>query len=172
LSYRTSVGYTVTDSSPDRQKITTPARTHELLLDAVVNINFGDSRNDVSLPLSVGWAMNNTRTDVEITWPRYTLAGPHLRALLRVPMAHGAVVLTFGPDAEWIVQVGGSLQSVGLGATGSAIGGELELAVRLSEHFALRAFFREAHASVSSVRVERSFSDVQRFITLGLEATF
>jgi hypothetical protein len=172
LSYRTSVGYTLTDSAPDSQKISTPARTHELLLDAVVNINLGDSRRDVSLPISLGWAMNNTRTDVEISWPRYTLAGPHLRALVRVPMARGAAVLTLGPDAEWIVQISSSLQSVGLGPTGYAIGAEAEFAVRLSDRFALRAFFREARASISSARVSGAFSDVQRFITFGLEATF
>lgn len=172
LSYRSSIGYSIAETPPSGQKVSSPARNHELMLDAVANINFGDSLRAVSLPLSLGWAWNNTRTDVSITWPRYTLSGAHLRAMLRIPFGGGDVVLTLGPDVEYIVQTSNSLQQLGIKPSGLAFGGEAQLFVQLTKRFALHALLREAHASVSSARVSTPLKDVQRFITLGAAWTF
>jgi hypothetical protein len=167
VSYRTSIGYTLRETPPAGVEVSSPARTHEFEIDAVANLNFGDSRTALSLPIAVGWALDNSRTDVELTWPRYTLGGPRARVSLRIPISDGDVVLTLGPDVGGIVQVSGSLQRAGISATGMAFGGEAQLAVKVSERFALRALFREAHTVLSSARVAAKFSDVQRFMTVG-----
>jgi hypothetical protein len=171
-SYRTSVGYTLSETPPAGVQVKSPARTHELMLDAVVNVNFGDSQTDLSLPLSIGAWIENSRSDVELVWPRYTLGGPHARAELRIPLAKGDVVLTFGPDLGWAMQVSGSLQRAGIKPGGMVLGGEADLSIKLSARLALRAMAREAHTALASGRVSGKFTDMQRFITLGLSAGY
>jgi hypothetical protein len=166
--YRSSVGYTLSETPVNGVKETTAARTHELRIEAVVNVNFGHSRRAVSLPISFGYLWTNLRTDAELAEVhRFTLSGPHFALALRVPIADGAVVLTFGPDAGMILQVSDGLQRAGIQPTGIAFGGQVQLLVRLNERFALRVLYREAHASVSSAKTSESMTDVQRFITVG-----
>jgi hypothetical protein len=173
VSYRTSIAYTMTETPPASAiKVTSPARTHELLADLVANINFGDSLTDLSLPLSAGVWLDSSRSDVELVWPRYTLGGPHIRAELRIPIAKGDVVLTFGPDLGWAMTVSGSLQRDGIKPGGLVLGGEADLAIKLSERFALRLVAREAHTSLASSRVSGKFTDMQRFITLGVSLVY
>lgn len=171
--YRSSVGYTLSETPVNGVKESTAARTHELRFEGVLNINFGHSRRDVSLPISFGYLWTNLRTDAELAdMHRFTLSGPHFALALRVPISDGAVVLTFGPDAGMILQVSDGLQRAGISATGVTFGGEAQLLVRLSEGLALRFDYREAHASVSSSKSSQSLSDVQRFITAGVALTY
>jgi hypothetical protein len=171
-SYRTSIGYTLSETPPAGVQVKSPARTHELMLDVVANVNFGDSQTDLSLPLSVGAWFENSRSDVELVWPRYTLGGPHVRAELRIPIAKGDVVLTFGPDLGWAMTVSGSLQRTGIKPGGMVLGGEADLSIKITSRFALRAMVREAHTALASGRVSGKFTDMQRFITLGLSAVY
>jgi hypothetical protein len=171
--YRSSVGYTLSETPVNGVKESTAARTHELRVEGVLNVNFGHSRRDVSLPISFGYQWTNLRTDAELAdIHRFTLSGPHLALALRVPISDGAVVLTFGPDAGMILQVSDGLQRAGISPTGLSLGGEAQLLVRLGERFALRLLYREAHASVSSSKSSESLSDVQRFITAGVALTY
>jgi hypothetical protein len=171
--YRSSIGYTLSETPVNGVKESTAARTHELRFEGVLNINFGHSRRDVSLPISFGYLWSNLRTDAELAdVHRFTLSGPHFALALRVPVADGAVVLTLGPDAGMILQVSDGLQQEGVSPTGLSFGGEAQLLVRLSERFALRLLFREAHAKVSSSKSSQSLSDVQRFITAGVALTY
>lgn len=171
--YRSSVGYTLSETPVNGVKESTAARTHELRFEGVLNINFGHSRRDVSLPIKLGYQWTNLRTDAELAdMHRFTLSGPHFALALRVPISDGAVVLTFGPDAGMILQVSDGLQRAGISPTGIAFGGEAEILVRLGERFALRLVYREAHSSVSSSKSSQSLSDVQRFITAGVALTY
>jgi hypothetical protein len=138
----------------------------------MASINFGHARTEPSLPLSLGYAFRNLRTDVELSAYPYTLGGPHARVALRIPLAGGDVVAMLGPDVTWIVQVSEGLQAAGLSASGFAFGGEAQLAVQLGERIALRALYREAHAFVASGESPRSFRDVQRFVTAGVAVTY
>jgi hypothetical protein len=172
FAYRSSIGYTLSEAPPNGVAESSPARTHELLADVAININFGHSRRDVSLPILLGYAWSSLGVDAELTYVhRHTLSGPHVALGLRIPVADGAVVLAFGPDARFILRVSDGLRRAGVGGSGFSVGAEAQVFVRLSERFALRALFRETHASVSSANAG-SFSDVQRFITLGVAATY
>jgi hypothetical protein len=172
-AYASSVGYTLRYTDPAGVEIGSPARTHQLRVDAAVDVAFGDSRHDVSLPIELGYAWSNLRTDVELPYvDRHTLSGPHLGLRLRVPLAGGDVVLELGPDAWLVLQVSDRIRRAGLDAGGFAFGGEAHVLVRVAEHVALRALLRESHAGVPSAAFSRSFTEAQRFVTAGVAATY
>jgi len=171
LQYHSSLGYTLTETSKDGTKQSSPARSHEVLLDALGNIYFGEPRFDASMYYGLGYAVQNLRTDFDLELPDYTLGGPHLLLGLRIPFASGHVLLTLSPDLCVLVQVSPALVRRATESIGYAIGAEAELAVHVSGAFALRVQYRETRASMAST-YRGSFSDTKRFITTGVAAVY
>jgi hypothetical protein len=171
LQYHSSLGYTLTETSKDGTKQSSPARSHEVLLDALGNLYFGEPRIEASMFCGLGYAVQNLRTDFDLELPDYTLGGPHLLLGLRIPFASGHVVLTLSPDLSALVQVSPALVRRATESIGYAIGAEAELAVQVSGAVALRVQYRETRASVAST-YRGSFSDTKRFITTGVAAVY
>jgi hypothetical protein len=172
VQYRTSIGHDLSDLPPGGPRVRSAARVHELIVDLVGNVHFGRDRSEVSLPIALGIATRNLRLDEPLDTPGYTLTGLHAGFGFRIPFSDEMFVLALGPDLEWFLHVSDGLVARGFGWGGLAFGGFADLSLRLSERFALTASYRESHASVSGTATPQSFSDVQRFVTAGMAATY
>lgn len=171
IDYMTSIGYQQTETPPGGVPRSSAARKHEVLLDLTGRIGGGEHDGAVSFPIALGFALRDLRAEVEMSIPRYTLAGPHLRALVRIPIAGGDFVLEAGPDLQWLMFVSKALRRAGIADSGTAIGVEASLWVPLGERWSGRILYRESHASLDTV-FSASFADVQRFVTLGVAASY
>lgn len=171
LDYRTSVGYTQTETPPGGVERSSPARKHELLLDATLRAGGGEHDDAVSFPIAFGFALRDLRAEVEMNIPRYTLAGPHARVLVRVPIADGALVVELGPELQWLLAVSKSLEKRGIARSGAALGVEASLGVPIANGWSARLLYRESHAFLDTA-FDPSFLDTQRFVTLGVGASY
>jgi hypothetical protein len=97
----------------------------------------------------------------ELPVESYALGGPLLRAELILPLGD-PVRLRFGPEAQWIVLVDGSMREEGACCGGIAIGGQGALEASVGPVFRVAFAYRESHAFVPFTW---RFKDVERFLT-------
>jgi hypothetical protein len=168
FDYQTSVGLheyqTTTDAASAKG---TPLRSHHIGFGLEPRLRFTDSRDAVSLGFLLGWAFRGLRPVVDLDLPPYTLYGPLLRPELRIPIAHGLVVLRLAPELFFITGITAELQHMAaLSGTGIALGGELSIDIRLVDRVYMMLTFRESHAKTGS-SWSGNFTDNERFATVG-----
>jgi hypothetical protein len=169
LEYQSSLGADALQAAPKSDGSITPMRSHSFQVGIMPEYHFGGAES-VSLAFFIGYGLRALASDAELLIPRYTLHGPALRPELRIPL--GAVRLRLAIEGQLVASASHDLRVSGnLDATGVALGGEAALGVRAADWLVIEASYREAHAFVSSFWAT-SFSDVERFITLGANASF
>lgn len=170
LEYQSSLGADALQAAPKSEGSLTPMRSHSFQVGILPEYHFSAGAESVSLAFFIGYGLRALASDAELLIPRYTLHGPAVRPELRIPL--GPVRLRLAIEAQLVASVSRDLRVSGnLDATGVALGGEASFGVRAADWLVIEASYREAHAFVSSFW-PTSFTDVERFITLGANASF
>jgi hypothetical protein len=168
FDYQTSVGLHEFQTTGDSANAKgTPLRSHHIGFGVEPRLRFTDSRDAVSLGFLLGWAFRGLRPVVDLDLPPYTLYGPLLRPELRIPIAHGLVVLRLAPELFFITGITEELQRLAaLSGTGIALGIEVSIDIRLIDRVYMMLTFRESHANTGS-SWSGNFTDNERFATVG-----
>lgn len=169
LHYQTSLGMSTREAPPFALDNEVSVRSEHVELSAAPTIRLGDDPGALALAFPLGFSLRTFWPEVhKLMTPGYSLGGPLVRAELVVPV-RDLLVLRLGPEFQWIVMVDRVLTADGMASQAVAIGGEATLALRLSPWFALQLHYRESHAlAPNDVAGGQSFSDVERYLTLGL----
>ena len=162
--YRSSLGAQVQEedsSAPQRQL---DIRAHSFEAHLAPTFRLGDGWE---LALNLGYSARNLRPNVHhLQTLSYSLAGPVVRPALRLPLGD-AVALYVAPEFQLFLAVGEALARQGTQETGIGLGGELWIAVAVTQGIQLRAGYRVALASVAGTG-DVGASDTEQFVTAAL----
>ena len=89
-----------------------------------------------------------------------------MKAKSSLPVAGGMLSFSLFPELQWIVDVGGALNTIGVAASGAAFGGSARIRLRILDELFADLTYRESHAFLSTE--SGSGTDVERFVTLRL----
>jgi len=162
VRYQSSLAHGIVEQHTDGSQHAVPARAHRVELAFTPSLAL-DAEGRWVLGAAIGCAVRGFRPAAHLVTPGYTLAGPHLRAELRLPIAGKLLGLRLGPEAQWIAFVGSELRARGVASQGVGLGAEATLELSL-ERFTIHAGYRELHSMLDSAQAQ-SFQDVERFVT-------
>jgi hypothetical protein len=167
--YLTSVGLDIVELHTDGSKVPVEVRAHRFEGGFSTTFRF-DDEGLWALVLNASYGVLGFRPLLHLVTPAYSLSGPLARAQLQLPLGSEALRLRAGPEAQWIVQVGGALKERGMDAMGLSLGGEAALELSFGRQIAAHVSYREAWSWIGSSQAQ-SFKDVARFATAGLTWT-
>lgn len=133
-------------------------------------VRLGAAPGAWSLAFPLGFALRSLTPKLhQFGLPDRLLAGPLLRAELRVPLGEG-VRLRLAPELVWLAFVDASLRDQGACCQGVAAGGTGALEADVGTSLRVALSYRQAHTFVG--KGERAYDDMERFLTAGLTGRF
>jgi hypothetical protein len=169
VHYQTSLGMSTREQPPFALDNEVGVRSEHVELSAAPTFRLGEDSGGLALAFPIGFTLRTFWPEVHhLMTPGYSLGGPLLRAELVVPL-RDVVVLRIGPEFQWIVMIDHVLTDDGMASQAVGIGGEATLAFHLTPVFGLLLHYRESHIlAPNDTEGGQSFSDVERYLTLGL----
>jgi hypothetical protein len=166
--YRSSVGLTLQGTPAFALPSEQAARTQRIELSALALHRLSDARSAPALGTELGVALRSLVPEVAgVVFPKYALAGPFVRVVLRVRPLPG-LELRAAPELLAVALVDGSIRGDGVGAQGFGLGGELTLRARLLPWLSAELSARQALVHVANTDDGADFEETERFATLGL----
>jgi hypothetical protein len=165
--YLTSFGLVTSDRRVDGTIRETASRSQRIAAGFRVQYRLDPSLDAVSLGAALAWSALTFSSEAPVSLPDYTLQGPVLTLAVVIPVAERFLTFTLAPEAQWIVDVGGALASLGVGSSGAAVGGSARIRLRILEDLFADVTYRESHAFLSAENGSGG-SDVERFGSLRL----
>jgi len=171
VRYQTSVGFVVEE--PALFALPTELGVRDEHLEAGIAPTFrfgkGPMSPGLALPMGVMWRAFVSHAYMQKT-PSYSLAGPHLRAELQLPISN-ALQLRVGPELQWLVAIKGTIRPDGVAATGVALGAEASLQLQITDRFGVELMLRQSSAFASGKSGQADFEDVERFAIMSLSGS-
>jgi len=163
LRYQSSLGLEITEHPEFALPTALDARAERLEVTVAPTFALGDGPNSLALAFPLGFGMRTFWPEAnEYRTPGYSLAGPQLRAELRIPFSD-SFGLRLGPELLWALALDDSLTSQGVDSQAIAIGGEAALHIQLGAVIGIELCYRESHAFASTSITTALFEDVERF---------
>jgi hypothetical protein len=164
--YQTSIGLHITEQHTDGSEHEQTARSNRVEVAIAPTLRFDDA-GQWALIGSLGWCFSELRPESHVFTPAYVLSGPFLRAELLLPLGTERLRLRLGPEAQWIVQVGGELRERGMASSGLGAGGSAAIQLVIGGGWIVDATYRELHSWLDSPQAQ-SLHDASRFVTARL----
>lgn len=166
VRYQTSIGLRITEMLSDGTQHVQDARSNRVELAIAPAVSFDDAKQ-WTLVTSLGWGFSELRPESHVFTPAYVLSGPYLRVELSLPLGTERLHLRLGPEAQWIVQVGGELRERGMASSGLGAGGSAAIQLMIASGWIVDATYRELHSWLDSPQTQ-SLHDASRFVTVRL----
>lgn len=159
--YRTSLGLRGVESQAETE-MKTPLRSHGVGFGVSPGYRFGDE-NSASLHVHFGYYFRGLRPVAQLALPNISWHAAVIRPELYIPISEGAVTLRLAPELLLVAGLHTSLvDESGLARTGTGLGAEASVDVRVAEPVLVRIEYRESHVSLNTAWALR-FTDVDRF---------
>lgn len=174
LHYRTSMRGRVHDiaAGPNADTSITAVRSHLFEAGLRVGRVFGQDGRGVGLRLVAGYSIRAFASVAVLRVPRYALHGPFARLELELPLPAANLRLRIAPELQWLPSISSALRDIsGISSSALALGGVVALVLPISQSFTLQLEYRESHAWAQAPAA-RSFSDVERYLLLGVAYAF
>jgi hypothetical protein len=167
IRYQTSLGLVLEERPLFALVNRVAVRSEHAELSVAPGFKLSDSPRGARLAFPIGASLRNFwPVEHQLLTPRYTLAGPHVRIELELPIGD-AVRVRIGPEAQLFFAIGSDLVDFGVSSAGVALGGEAGVQFLISDHFRIELELRQSSALASSDN-EPSFLDTERFVTARL----
>jgi hypothetical protein len=164
--YLSSFGLVTTDRRVDGSTRETSSRSQRIAAGLRLSYRVESALDTVSLGVALSWSALSFSSEAPVSLPNYTLQGPVLAFGVILPVAGGMLSFSLFPELQWIVDVGGALNTIGVAASGAAFGGSARIRLRILDELFADLTYRESHAFLSTE--SGSGTDVERFVTLRL----
>jgi hypothetical protein len=170
LRYQSSIAFVVEEHPAFALNNRVNVRSDRAELSCGPTLRLGDSPKAARLSLPIGVMLRTFWPEVHnLATPRYIMAGPHLRAELRLMLTEN-LSMRLAPEFQWIMYFGSQLTDNGVGPHGVALGGEAGLRMALGPVFAIDITYRQSNAMANGTHGP-TFLDVERFLTARLSGT-
>ncbi|MDQ3033721.1 MAG: hypothetical protein M3Y87_14990 [Myxococcota bacterium] len=167
LEYHTSFALITTDMRIDGTVRETGSRSQRLAAGLRLAYRIEEPLDTVSFSAALAWSALTFSSDAPVSLPDYTLQGPVLALGVVIPIADQLLTVSFFPEVQWIVDVGGALAALGVSSSGVSIGGSARVRLRLLSQLFADLTYRESHAFLSTA-VGQGATDVERFASVRL----
>lgn len=164
VEYLTSFALVTTDQRIDGSLRETSSRSQRIYAGARLTYRVESALETVSLGATLGWSALSFTSEAPVSLPDYTLQGPVLALGVVFPIPGGLLSLSLFPEAQWIVDVGGELNALGVSQSGAAVGGSARIRLRILDELFADLTYRESHAFLGTA--SGGGTDVERFLTL------
>ncbi len=168
--YLTSFALVTADRRVDGSIRETSSRSQRITAGLRLHYRLESSLDAVSLGAALSWSALTFSSEAPVSLPDYTLQGPLLALSVIIPVAERLFTFSLSPEAQWIVDVGGALNAIGVASSGAAIGGSARIRLRILDELFADVTYRESHAFLSTENGSGG-TDVERFGTLRLVYT-
>lgn len=172
LNYRTVLGLNAAYQTPTGMKSLSSLSSHSIVVGASLG-HVSDGLDSFGIHVFLGWAYRGL-SPAEPSLPSASIQGIVLRPELEIPIANRKLTLRLAPELILVLAQAATLPMNNSGVSGGvgyALGGELELALHISQKVALSALFRESRgASPSSWG--SSETENERYIVLRFQLRF
>lgn len=164
VEYLSSFALVTTDQRIDGTLRETSSRSQRIAAGLRLVQRVEPSLETVSFAVTLGWSALSFTSEAPVSLPDFTLQGPAVALGVLVPVPGGALSFALLPEAQWIVDVGGALNALGVAQSGVAVGGSARVRLRLVDALFADLTYRESHAFLSAAG--GGGTDVERFVTL------
>ena len=164
VEYLSSFALVTTDQRIDGTLRETSSRSQRIAAGLRLAQRVEPSLETVSFAVTLGWSALSFTSEAPVSLPDFTLQGPAVALGVLVPVPGGALSFALLPEAQWIVDVGGALNALGVAQSGVAVGGSARVRLRLVDALFADLTYRESHAFLSAAG--GGGTDVERFVTL------